>query len=394
MKKTYTLFLIIGLYYSVECNSQITYEKGYFINNSDRRVECLIRNIDWKNNPREFEYKASEQSEKEALSIESVKEFGIYNFSKYIRFDINMDRSSSQLDLMSHDKKPILKKETLFLKVLIEGEASLFVYKEKGLVRYFFQTSSNNIDQLIYKEYITSDGRINTNNEFRRQLYTNLKCGNISMNDLAELDYKKNALVKLFNSHNICNGSAFVNYAEKEKPNSWNINIRPGLSHSSLDINNSLITSRSTDYGNVLTYRMGVELEFILEFNNNKWAAIIEPTYQYFKAEDENITNLSRTNVDYKSIEFPVGIRHYFFLNNNSKIFINGSFIYNIALNSNVRNLDVNSGSNLGFGIGYNFNNRYSLEFRYYTNKDILYSYNAWTPEFKTLSIIFGYKIL
>lgn len=157
MKKTYMLFLIIGLYYSVECYSQITYDKGYFINNSDKRVECLIRNLDWKNNPRKFEYKASKQSEKEFLSIESVKEFGIYNISKHIRVDVNIDRSSDKLGFMSHDKKPIFKKETLFLKVLTEGEASLFVYKENGLVRYFFQIRNQDMDQLVFKEYITSD---------------------------------------------------------------------------------------------------------------------------------------------------------------------------------------------------------------------------------------------
>lgn len=165
------------------------------------------------------------------------------------------------------------------------------------------------------------------------------------------------------------------------------------MSHSSLVIKNNYINSRSTDYGNLLTYRMGVELEFILGFNKNKWAIIVEPTYQYFKADGEERTNLSNTDVDYKSIEFPVGIRHYLFLNNNSKFFINGSFIYNIILNSNVRNLDAYLNGNMGFGIGYNLNNKYSIEFRSYTNKNILYGYNDWSSEYKTLSIIFGYKI-
>jgi len=129
-------------------------------------------------------------------------------------------------------------------------------------------------------------------------------------------------------------------------------------------------------------------------FNKNKWAIIIEPTYQYYKAEDKSITNLSNTIVDYNSLELPIGVRHYFFLNNNSKIFINGSTIYDFVLNSKVRNrLDASSSVNLAMGLGYNYNNAYSIEFRYQTNRDILTDYVSWNSDYKTISIIFGYTL-
>ena len=44
-------------------------------------------------------------------------------------------------------------------------------------------------------------------------------------------------------------------------------------------------------------------------------------------------------------------------------------------------------------GVGYNYNQKYSVEFRYHTNRDILTDYNAWNSDFKTISIIFGYTI-
>jgi hypothetical protein len=377
----------------MDCNSQISYIEGYYINDSNQKIDCLIRNIDWKNNPIEFEYKISEQAKKETLTIESVKEFGIDNVSKYIRFDVNIDRSSNKQNLLSNDKNPIFKTEKLFLKVLIQGEASLFIYKDKSLTRYFYQTSHLDINQLIFKEYKTPENKIGTNNEFRRQLYSNIKCSDISMNDLKQIDYDKNSLLNIFTKYNSCKNSEFVNFEEKVKSDLFNLNIRPGLNSSSLFINNSAISSRSTDYGNKLAFRIGLEFEFIMGFNKNKWAVIIEPTYQYFKAEDKVITNLSNTNVDYKSLQLPIGVRHYLFLNNNSKIFINGSFIYDFVLNSKVRNLDASSSFNLAMGVGYNYNQKYSVEFRYHTNRDILTDYVAWNSDFKTISIIFGYTI-
>ena len=393
MNKIYILILIFAISYSMDCNSQISYIEGYYINDSNQKIDCLIRNIDWKNNPIEFEYKISEQAKKETLTIESVKEFGIDNVSKYIRFDVNIDRSSNKQNLLSNDKNPIFKTEKLFLKVLIQGEASLFIYKDKSLTRYFYQTSHLDINQLIFKEYKTPENKIGTNNEFRRQLYSNIKCSDISMNDLKQIDYDKNSLLNIFTKYNSCKNSEFVNFEEKVKSDLFNLNIRPGLNSSSLFINNSAISSRSTDYGNKLAFRIGLEFEFIMGFNKNKWAVIIEPTYQYFKAEDKAITNLSNTNVDYKSLELPIGVRHYLFLNNNSKIFINGSFIYDFVLNSKVRNLDASSSLNLAMGVGYNYNQKYSVEFRYHTNRDILTDYVAWNSDFKTISIIFGYTI-
>ncbi len=177
------------------------------------------------------------------------------------------------------------------------------------------------------------------------------------------------------------------------KTDLFNFNIRPGINSSSLSISNSAASYRNTDYDNELSFRIGLEFEFIMGFNKNKWAILIEPTYQYYKTDKEVLYN-SNTDASYQSIELPVGIRHYLFLNKESKIFINGSFIYDFAINSKVRSLDAKShGVNFAFGIGYNYNNRYSLEFRYHTSRDILTDYVAWTSDYKTASVIFGYSV-
>ena len=393
MNKNYILFLAIGVFYSMSCNSQISYVEGYYINNSNKKINCLIKNIDWKNNPKKFKYKTTVQAENETLTIKSVKEFGVNNVSKYIRAVVNIDRSNSKLDQLSSDIDPIFKKEELFLKVLIEGNASLYLYDDKGLRRYFYQTPNNDINQLVFKEYKTSDNKIGTNNKFRNQLYTNLKCNDITMDDAQHVDYVKEELLHFFEKYNTCNNSEFVNFEEMTKTDLFNFNIRPGINSSSLSISNSAASYRNTDYDNELSFRIGLEFEFIMGFNKNKWAILIEPTYQYYKTDKEVLYN-SNTDASYQSIELPVGIRHYLFLNKESKIFINGSFIYDFAINSKVRSLDaISHGVNFAFGIGYNYNNRYSLEFRYHTSRDILTDYVAWTSDYKTASVIFGYSV-
>lgn len=55
------LLLLLALKFSFVVNAQINFEKGYFISNDNEKIECLIKSIDWKNNPTEFKYKLNEK---------------------------------------------------------------------------------------------------------------------------------------------------------------------------------------------------------------------------------------------------------------------------------------------------------------------------------------------
>lgn len=114
--KTFCLSLLFAFItvLSFNCYSQISFEKGYYINNANQKTDCLIRNIDWRNNPTEFEYILSGENEAKKANIKSVKEFGIYNISKYIRGTVNIDRSGESVNNLSKDKNPVFNQEELF----------------------------------------------------------------------------------------------------------------------------------------------------------------------------------------------------------------------------------------------------------------------------------------
>ncbi|WP_299777950.1 tRNA modification GTPase [uncultured Formosa sp.] len=396
MKKQLLCLLITIL--STLSYSQISFEKGYFIDNSNKKINCLIKNNDWKNNPIQFDYKLSENSEEKNLTLKTVKEFGIFNTSKYIRKTVNLDRSIDITSELTNERNPIFNKEKLFLKVLIEGKANLYSYEDGNLKRYFYNKDNVVIEPLIYKRYKTSNNTIGTYYRFRQQLLVDLKCEDISSSYIEKVDYKASDLVNIFKKYNECNGTEYVNFEQNDKKVLFNLNIRPGLNISSFSTNNNLgSNSRNLDFKNKTGFRFGLEAEFIMPFNKNKWALIIEPTYQYFNAEKKN-TYDDLISVDYKSIEIPIGIRHYLFLNDTSKLFINGSFALDFSFNSEIKyteynSLDLKSGSRYVVGIGYKYNNIYSAELRYLTGKDMLSNYRSWESYYNTVSIILGYKL-
>lgn len=400
------LLLLVATVLSLNSYAQITFEPGYFIDNDGKKTDCLIKNKDWKNNPIEFQYQLFANDEKRIADIESVREFGISGTTKYIRATVEIDRSGTNIRQLSDTQSPIFKKEELFLKVLIEGKASLLQYEDKNLKRYFYQTQNKLIEQLIYKPYKDTNGKIFQNNQFRTQLKVNLNCNSIKKGRVENLSYTKNKLIKLFIDYNQCKNETFDNYTEQGKKDGFNLTIRPGINISSLNIRNILFDTRDTDFGTLTNFRLGIEAEFIMAFNNGKWSFIIEPTYQYFKSKKTlpaSIDLMANPELDvivnYQSIELPFGARHYFFLNRKSKIFLNVGFVFDVSGNSiidfdsnSAEDLEINSNINFYFGVGYKFLDRFSFEARHMTNRD-LFNYNNWSNNYKNSSLILGYTL-
>jgi hypothetical protein len=385
--------------------TQIIFEKGYFINNSNEKIKCLIKNNDWKNNPVEFKYQLTDSSEIKTANIKMVKEFSIDNTSKYYRRTISIDRSGTTVHTLSTDRNPVFKEEQLFLKVLMEGKASLYYYEEKNLKRFFYTNENSTLKQLVYKKYLTSDNKIKENNQFKQELWLNLKCNeSISLKEIEKLQYTYKSLVHLFSIYNYCHHSEPKIYKKKHERELFNFTIRPRLNFSSLDIEKTSGLSSELNFDNQTTFGFGTELELILPYNNNTWSICFEPTYQYFKDDMElNTTFKTSAEIKYSSIELPFSLRHYFFLNKDSKIFINASYVFDLTLYSSINylsstgaiydGLNIETRNNFGFGLGFKQSDKYSLEIRFQTGREILSGYPYLVSKYKTFSAILGYTI-
>ncbi|PQJ69244.1 autotransporter outer membrane beta-barrel domain-containing protein [Polaribacter butkevichii] len=402
-KNLITLYILILTF---NCYSQIKFEKGFYVNNDGQKTECLIKNIDWMNNPTEFQIKLSKNNNVKTITIDNIKEVTIYNVSKHIRENVKLDKSSENLQHLSHDRNPIFSDELLFLKVLVEGKACLYYFENENSKRFFYKKNNSKIEPLVFKSYLLADNSAKkNNNKFRQQLWINLQSENISKNDIEKINYNKRDLVNLFVKYN---NLEIVNFYKKKQKDLFNLNIRPSINNSSLTLEHSNSIYGDTNFNNKLNFGLGIEAEFILPFNKNKWAIIVEPTYQYFISkkiiETNNVSGGKLIiNSDYKSIDIPIGLRHYFYVNENSKIFINFSFIVDLNLNSsielsrldgsNLNTFNIQTARNTAIGLGYKFNEKYSIELRYHTNRKLLNKYNFWSSDYKNLSIIFGYSI-
>ena len=393
------IFLIL-FFNTTTSYGQINFERGYLIDNQNRKIECLIKNIDWARNPKEFEYKLNEKDSPLKGNLITVKEFGVYNFSKYLRVDTKIDYSPELLSKLSRTKDPVWHQEQVFLKVLVEGKASLYYFRGKEFTRLFYSISDSNFQQLVFKQYMVGNHYVGTNFGFRQQLVNDVRCANTSISSIESINYSQKELERYFMQYNECAGDSSVVFNPNKNKNIFNLRVTPGINYSSLSIVNPAddYHYKDADFGNKINFRLGMEAEYILPFNKNKWGIIFEPTFQYFNSQ--KLISIGVATIKYKTIEFSIGIRHYFFIGEKTKIFLNGflNTIASIDFNSKIKypnsvlTLEMQNIPNISLGGGIDYK-RISTEIRYYTNKKIL-NMTAFVTDFQKISFIIGYKFL
>ena len=156
----------------------------------------------------------------------------------------------------------------------------------------------------------------------------------------------------------------------------------------------------SIRYDNTLSFRIGIEAEYILPFNKNKWGFILEPTYQYYTSKKMVPNYNSLVTVNSGFVEFPIGLRYYYFLNSDLKIYLNGFYIpvYTINLISSTKfndssNKDITPDQSFAIGGAVEYKN-VNLEVRYYSAKNLLSSYAYYSTDYSRVAVIIGYKFL
>lgn len=387
--------------------AQNKFEQGYYIDNSGVKTECFIKNYDWKNNPISIETKNSSDDKTKTKTLEEIKEFGIFNKSKFIKATVKIDESSANKNTLTNSANPTFITKTVFLKVLVEGKSNLYYFENENYERFFY-TVNDKIEQLIYKQY-NSGIDIAANNSYKQQLFVNFKCNN-DQKSIIDLKYDDDYLIDYFIKTNNCLSGNVETKAISEKrkfETNFKINLLLNNANSTYNFTTgNLKGSYDTDKKNTVSF--GFETEIILPYNNKNWSFIFDPSFIKNK-ESYKIYKPQFINPDYTiennsfTIRIPIGIRRYFRFNENNSIFTNAAFSFNL------NNADVYSynpfnnstivyadgfftSSNFAIGLGYQYK-KYTAEIKFNTKTKFNNSGNDQKFLLNQLSLKLGYKL-
>lgn len=396
---------LFSVFISFSTLAQKYFQKGYFIDNEGTRTECYINDKEWSRNPKIFGYKLGEGKAMFG-SVRTVKEIGIGE-TRYLRFEVQVDKSSSNRDSIKENSSPDWERDTLFLSVLVDSKADLFYCKRNGEDRFFFSVDDGPVTQLVHKLYRIPGSnaqapRIATNNAYKNQLKNEVNCRGFSDERLKDLHYNIGVLITFFKQQNECWGSEVTTVDAKDR-GILHIKLTPGISFAHAE--GYAGGKKYQDYDPGTGFRFGVDFEFSLPFHRKKWALLLEPAFQSYSSKgqvDEDLT------VKYTSLELAMGVRHYFFLSKKASIFINGAAVLDLPTEylSSYQEISYRMETTsicAAAGLGGTFK-RFSVEARYYTTRttdgraDIsTLSETIIIPlsnDYQKMSITFAYRLL
>lgn len=407
-------FLLAGLETS---QAQVTYEPGYLLDNSGNRTECLVANEGWGENPRQFQYRIGANGPVQIGTIDDVSEFGIGEALRYERYNVRLDASSDLNADLGYQRNPEFTNQTVFLKVLVDGPARLLAYETAVNKRFFFQTDGNTeITPLIYKRYRTDQGKFGANLQFQNQLASELNCGDNPERESRQTDYKASALIRYFEGYAECRGLPYTSYEKAQGSGFVLVSARLGMSYGTASLEqinpNAPAPGNqiSEDFGGKAYPRIGFQVEVFLPSRANRWSLFADPSYQKVAFEKRFIRSYPsidvevQANLDYSTIELPVGLRHYVYLGEQHALFFNVSAAMVVNLDSKITfqanqqlgrpdDLDISrSEAYVSFGMGYSFNRKFTFEARVNTGRDLLGNDPDWkAPLNQSGSLILGY---
>ena len=186
----------------------------------------------------------------------------------------------------------------------------------------------------------------------------------------------------------------------REKKDLFNFNLKLGVNTSSFSIND-FNNINDVDFDLKVYPRFGLELEFVLPFNNDAWALFFEPSFQKYSNSSYTDNELYKQEVvvHYAIVQIPIGFRYYHHLNPKSKLFTNASLNLAFMGDSGIKypkgpDLYYLSANSYSVGLGYKYNDVLGMELRYELPNNLFRKYNTYSSSFQTVSLIFGYTLL
>src|ERR1035437_3699675 len=331
--RTLTTLLLV-FFIAIASFGQIKYEKGYFINNDHKRIECLIKNMDWKYNPVDYTYKLEESGTPVKGNLITVREFVITNSCRLVNATVRIDPSNEPAEGAKNELDPVWARKTLFLRVLLEGKANLYGYEAQKLRRYFYSLNDTAITPLIYKE-IQHGSTITKNTGFRQQLWDKLRMPKANMELITKVNYTDNDLKQYFKSYNGGFSDPITELKPVEKRSYLNLKLTPGMNMNSEKMTVYELQGVTNDFTfkSKSDFRIGLEAELSIPFDKYKWGILFEPTYQSYQSDA--VSNGGTASLTLSSVEFPIGLRYYVYINDNTRLYFNGFYIPGLAINMN-----------------------------------------------------------
>ncbi|MFP9115102.1 hypothetical protein ACLI1A_14280 [Flavobacterium sp. RHBU_3] len=357
--------------------------KGYYITTSGQRTEGYFKSVNFYNENNLLFTSAETGTDYAKVDPETVSEYGAGDDVVFKKFTVQLDDSKLMGTDVGPEKMPVWVTKTVFMNLIIDGDASLYSYTSDKGVKYFFDVKSKNIalNQLVYKQYMAKQNAIGENSQFRQQLYNSVSCPGDNVSAYSSLNYSKKEIQNVFRKYNSCTGSGKETKeleATASRKSKFTFTLLAGAGSTKVETGNIDPVPGSTT--NTL-FTGGAEMALTLP--SGMFSFFFKAMYEDVSAETQiTTTTPTRTSVDTHTIkssfaDLYIGPRYNFNFAGKHTLFADVAYAVAIPFGDTSRKhqtttvdgtvsyyheYTLKSDFFYTAGVGYQYNNKYGVE--------------------------------
>jgi hypothetical protein len=243
-----------------QISAQVNFQPGYVVSLRGDTLKGFIDYRNWEKSPGKIAFREKEGVDARQYGPLDVQAFSVAD-DLYASAIVKVEDSPTKISSMGYGTEFIIRTDTAFLRAMVSGSKSLYLYDERNGKAHFYIRQPNGFELLLYKQYLR--GNILTESKtFIGQLKTYLgDCEGVKKL-LPRTSYDKKSLEKVFAAYYACTGATVPLKSKTDrKPSEMGVIAGLTLSTLSLKANEKQImmeTSypRSTDFTGGVFYNL------------------------------------------------------------------------------------------------------------------------------------------
>lgn len=210
MKKVATLLYLLLVLPSIAF-SQATFRNGFIILKNGDKLEGQVNDLEWSVGPKEVEFRKEGQPVKK-FTVNDVISFSTDRPAMYESHSIQYDGDDQSIRNLPFAKEANeLKKDKLFLKVIVNSSVGLLHFQEANGRNHFFIRHDTTVTELLKRNYQSNAANsLATNQKYKQQLILITNDCQAVQSRIKNLNYIESDLYNVFVKINECKGSELI----------------------------------------------------------------------------------------------------------------------------------------------------------------------------------------
>lgn len=272
--------------FTISLQAQTNYQPGFIVTTNGDSIKGFINYRDWEQNPLTIQFRSKTDENIKEYGLSDLDAFGVAK-QLFEKKTILVDKGTRKLEKLTLKEDSSKTIRQVFLRVLVKGKASLYLYADNEYGEHFFMEKDTiPLTELIYRVKLTENDVLQQ--ELREELFrfrNQLRAPLFGTPNLAErlsdLKYEKKDLVNLFNDYNKLSGKiSTYNFGIEKIKLEWV--VVGGLTYNFLKFKGTDVFTElnAAKIKSSVNYVIGAALNITLPRTNGAWATYHEISYK------------------------------------------------------------------------------------------------------------------